>query len=193
MIEKVCVYCASSSQSHHTYLDAAYKLGEILASHSITIQYGGGGVGSMGSLANGSLARGGRVIGYIPQFMKDLEWAHPAITELKIVADMHERKHRMLHGVDAVIALPGGSGTFDELFETISLKRLGIYLNPIILVNIRDYFNPCLQVLNKCISERFMNPEHKDMWQVVDAPEDVIPAIETSPRWHPDAINFAAV
>jgi len=191
MIQNVCVYCASSSQIHEEYLQAAFRLGQILAHHGISIACGGGGSGSMGYLADGALAGGGKVFGVLPDFMVQLEWAHPKLTELIIVESMHQRKQRLLVGADAVIAMPGGSGTFDELFETISLKRLGFYLNPIILLNIRDYFDPCIRLLEQCISERFMHPQHREMWTVVQQPSEVLPAIEAAPRWSEAAVKFA--
>jgi len=108
-------------------MQAAHRLGEILACNSIDIVYGGGALGLMGQVANGALANGGKVIGIMPRFMQELEWAHRQVTELRVVENMRERKHLMLTGSDAVIALPGGCGTLEELFETITLKRLAIY------------------------------------------------------------------
>src|SRR5208283_4762849 len=156
-IRKVCVYCASSEKSDAIYLDAARRVGEILAENSIVTVYGGGAIGSMGRLAEGVLAKGGKIIGVIPRFMQELEWDHKGLTELQVVENMRERKHIMLTDSDAAIALPGGSGTLEELMEAISLKRLGIYLNPIVLVNVRGFFDPLLALLRRCIEERFMD------------------------------------
>ena len=192
-MRRICVYCASSEYCHPEYIEAAYRLGEILASNSTEIVYGGGALGLMGQVANGALAKGGRVIGIMPRFMQELEWAHNELTELKVVEDMRERKHLMLTGSDAVIALPGGCGTLEELFEAITLKRLAIYLNPIVLVNTRRFFDPCVALLERCVEERFMNPRHLNMWQVVNRPEDVLPAIKSSPQWEQGARSFAAV
>ena len=174
-------------------MEAAHRLGEILARNSIEVVYGGGALGLMGQVADGALASGGRVIGIMPRFMQELEWAHRQLTELKVVENMRERKHLMLTGSDAVIALPGGCGTLEELFEAITLKRLAIYLNPIVLVNIRGFFDPCIALLERCVEERFMNPQHLEMWQVVERAEDALAAIHTSRRWSEDARNFAAV
>lgn len=189
---RVCVYCASSEYCHPEYMQAAFRLGEILARNSIEVVYGGGALGLMGRVANGALAHGGTVIGIMPRFMQELEWAHRQLTELKVVENMRERKHLMLSGSDAVIALPGGCGTLEELFETITLKRLAIYLNPIVVVNTRRFFDPCIALLERCVEERFMNPQHLKMWQVVDRPEDVLGAISTSAQWTEDARRFAA-
>ena len=194
-IGRVCVYCASSEAADEIYLRAACRLGEILAENSVTIVYGGGAVGLMGQLAEGALAKGGTVIGVIPRFMQELEWGHSRLTELHVVEDMRERKHRMLTGSDAAIALPGGCGTLEELLEAITLKRLGVYLNPIVLVNTRGFFDPLVEQLQRAVRERFMNEEHGRgrMWQVVERPEQVLDAIRTAERWPESARNFAAV
>ena len=189
-IRKVCVYCASSEKSDAVYLDAARRLGEILAKESIVTVYGGGAIGSMGRLAEGVLAERGTIIGVIPRFMQELEWDHKGLTELQVVENMRERK---LTDSDAAIALPGGSGTLEELLETISLKRLGIYLNPIVIVNIRGFFDPLLALLRRCIEERFMDDRHAAMWQVAEGPEDVMRAIHSSAPWTHDARRFATM
>ncbi len=192
-IRKCVVYCASSTQAAGDYLEAAERMGRILARNGIAIVYGGGGVGSMGRLADGALAEGGTVIGVIPRFMKDLEWFHRGIGELRLVDDLHERKRVLIDGVDACVALPGGSGTLDELLEAISLKRLGAFLGPIVVVNTRGFFDPCIELLERCIAERFMDPRHRAMWQVVDEPEAVVDAFGTAPSWSAAAIEFAAI
>ena len=190
---RICVYCASSQMCDAAYHAAATRLGEILAEAGCTIVYGGGAVGLMGSLANGALARGGKVIGIIPRFMTDVEWQHPGIENLEVVEDMRERKHRLLTGSDAVVALPGGCGTLEELFEAVTLKRLGLYFNPIVLLNTHDFYTPLQAFMNKVIAERFMNPEHAAMWSLVNAPEDVLPEILRTPKWREDARDYAVV
>ena len=189
----VCVYCASSRSSHPDYRDAARRLGRVLAQGGVTVVYGGGAVGSMGALADGVLAAGGRIIGVLPQFMAELEWGHPGLTELQLVEDLRTRKHAMLTMSQAAIALPGGSGTLEELLEAITLKRLGLYLNPIVLINTRGFFTPLVQLLQHAVDEHFMDPRHLQMWQLVDTPEEVLAALERAPPWTPDARAFAAV
>lgn len=189
----VCVYCASSRSSHADYRSAAYRLGEVLAAAGLGIVYGGGAVGSMGALADGALARGGRVVGILPRFMADLEWGHRGLTELELVEDLRARKHQMLTRSDAAIALPGGSGTLEELLEAITLKRLGLYLKPIVLVNTRGFFAPLLTLLGQAVDERFMDVRHLDMWQVVAEPEEVPAALAAAPAWSAAARSFAAV
>src|SRR6478752_8587660 len=148
---RICVYCASSEHCDRVYHDAATALGRALAEAGCTVVYGGGAVGLMGSLANGALAAGGHVIGIIPRFMTEVEWQHPGLASLEIVEDMRERKHRLLTDSDAVVALPGGSGTLEELFEALTLKRLGLYTGPIVLVNTRNYFAPLVDLLEHAI------------------------------------------
>jgi uncharacterized protein (TIGR00730 family) len=192
-VKKVCVYCASSRQCNPVYHQAARELGEELAANGVTIVYGGGLVGSMGALANAALARGGRVIGILPQFMHELEWGHNSLTELVIVNDIHERKRLMISDVDAVIALPGGCGTLEELFEAITWKRLGLYSGPIVMVNTLDFFAPCIDLLKRCIEDRFMDPRHAAMWSVVNRPADVLDAIGCAPQWRPEYRSFAGL
>ncbi len=192
-IRKVCVYCSSSTRADPAYLDAAESLGRILAGAGIAIVYGGGGVGSMGRLADGALAEAGEIIGVIPHFMKQLEWFHRSVNDLRLVQDLHERKRELIREVDAVVALPGGSGTLDELLEAISLKRLGVFLGPIVMVNTRGFFDPCLELLDRCVRERFMDPRHRDMWQVVDGPESVLEAFRNALPWSKNALDFAAI
>jgi hypothetical protein len=190
--KSICVYCASSQQSHPEYIESARRLGRILAEADITVVYGGGGVGSMGALADGALEAGGRVLGIIPEFMQAIEWGHTGVTELCVVETMHARKQKMIEDVDAVVALPGGCGTFEELLEAITWKRLGLYHNPIIIANIRDYYAPMIQMLERSVAERFLNPEHERMWSIVDSVEAVLPAIASAPLWT-DAQKYARV
>ncbi|HNR07159.1 MAG TPA: TIGR00730 family Rossman fold protein [Saprospiraceae bacterium] len=192
-ISSVCVYCASSNQVDSRFFEAAERLGEALASQNITLIYGGGSTGLMGRIADRVLARGGKVIGIIPDFMEKVEWAHRGITELHIVGDMHERKKSFMDRADALVALPGGSGTLEELMEAISLKRLGLYNKPIVILNTVGFYDPLLAQLQRCIEERFMNPDSAEMWSVVAHPEEVIPAILRAPSWHTNAIERAAL
>jgi uncharacterized protein (TIGR00730 family) len=189
----VCVYCASSRTAHPEYRAAARRLGEVLAGAGINIVYGGGAAGSMGALADGALAAGGRVIGILPRFMADLEWGHPGLTDLQLVEDLRTRKHVMLTLSQAAIALPGGSGTLEELLEAITLKRLGLYLNPIVLINTRGFFDPLLEVLRRAVDEHFMDTRHLSMWQVVATPDEVPQALANAPDWSAEARSFAAL
>lgn len=188
----VCVYCASSRIAHPEYREAAFRLGETLAGHGMTVIYGGGGKGSMGALADGALSKGGRVVGILPRSMADLEWGHPGLSELRLVEDMRTRKHLMLTGAQAAIALPGGCGTLEELLEAITLKRLGLFLGPIVLVNTRGFFQPLLELLSRAVTERFMDDRHPLMWQVVAQPEEVPAALGRAPSWSAEFRTFGA-
>ncbi|MEO6688968.1 MAG: TIGR00730 family Rossman fold protein [Dokdonella sp.] len=190
---RVCVYCASSEHVDRSYHDAASALGRTLAESGCTLVYGGGGVGLMGSLANGALAAGGDVVGIIPRFMTEVEWQHPGVANLEIVEDMRERKHRLLTGSDAVVALPGGCGTLEELFEAMTLKRLALYLKPIVLLDTNGFYAPLERFLEQTIEQRFMNPQHRALWTRVDRVEDVLPTIRATPDWDADARSYAAV
>jgi uncharacterized protein (TIGR00730 family) len=165
----------------------------VLAAQGLEVVYGGGARGSMGALANGALSKGGRVVGVLPKFMADLEWGHPGLTELELVEDMRVRKHMMLTRSQGAIALPGGCGTLEELLEAITLKRLGLYLNPILLINTRGFFEPLLELLSRAIEERFMDARHARMWEVVAQPEEVPEALERASKWDADARSFAAL
>jgi len=188
----VCVYCASSRAAHPEYREAAFRLGATLAENRIAVIYGGGGKGSMGALADGVLSKGGRVVGVLPRFMDDLEWGHRGLSELRLVEDMRTRKHLMLTGAQAAIALPGGCGTLEELLEAITLKRLGLFLGPIVLVNTRGFFQPLLELLAHAINERFMDDRHAQMWQLAAQPEEVPQVIARAPAWSVDFRSFAS-
>jgi uncharacterized protein (TIGR00730 family) len=187
------VYASSSAALKQSYYDAARRLGELLAKADKTIVYGAGGGGLMGSMADGALAQNGRVYGVVPEFLQNLELTHRGLTGLKIVKNMRIRKELMLEESDAVITLPGGSGTYEELFEALTMKRLGQWVGPIILVNTDGFYNGLLQFLQHSIEERFMGSSHLKMWTVVDQPEQVLGAIENSHAWDNDALQFANV
>ncbi|MDT8438520.1 MAG: TIGR00730 family Rossman fold protein [Wenzhouxiangellaceae bacterium] len=187
------MYAASSQALSPSFVSAARRLGEVLADSGWPIVYGGGGSGLMGALADGALARGGQVHGVIPEFLMALEKGHSGLSVLDVVPDMRERKHRMLVDSRAVVALPGGCGTFEEVFEAMTLKRLGQYFGPIILVNVDGYYDLLLEFLRHSVRERFMNQAHLDLWHTVEHPEQVPEAIETIEPWSHDALKFAGV
>lgn len=163
----------------------------MLAENGITIVYGGGSVGSMGALADAALGAGGQLIGILPKFMNDLEWGHKSLTELRLVDDMHHRKRMMIEESDAIVALPGGSGTFEELLEAITWKRLGLVVSPIVIVNVRGFYDPLRELLDRAIAEKFMDERHRQMWTFVNSPEEVLAAIRAAPEWSAEARAFA--
>jgi len=191
-IDRVTVYAASSQALHDDYISAAGLLGEILAKAGHEVIFGGGGHGLMGAMANGALQAGGRVHGVMPAFLTKIEQGHPGLTSLEIVEDMRTRKEKMLEGSDAVIALPGGCGTFEELFEVMTLKRLGQYLGPIVLINTRGYYDELLSFLEHSVKEHFMSPTHLNMWQSVAHPADILQAFGEAPAWSTNALHESA-
>jgi len=193
MIRSVCVYCASSGRAPAVYAEAAARLGRTLAAAGLRIVYGGSSLGSMGRMAEAALAAGGEVTGVLPRFMDELEWGHRSLTELRLVDDMHERKRTMLELADAVVALPGGCGTLEELFEAITWKRLGLFFGPVVLVNVNGFYDPCVALLNRAVDERFMDEKHRAMWSVVAEPEAVPEALHATPEWPRESRNFAAL
>jgi uncharacterized protein (TIGR00730 family) len=192
-MQTICVYCASSTLIKQSYFDATNRLGKILANANLSVVYGGGSRGLMGQLADSTLAAGGKVTGIIPRFMCDVEWNHTSLTELILVDTMHERKEKMALMADAVVALPGGCGTLEELLEIITWKRLGIFTKPIIIVNLEGYFDALISMLDRAVDEHFMRNEHRQMWKIVESPEEVLGAIQNSVSWDLTARSFAAL
>ena len=192
-IRTVLVYCASSTQIHPDYVAAARHLGSLLAQEGIRLVNGAGRMGLMAATSDAVLEAGGQVTGVIPRFMVEQGWQHPGLTELRITDDMHQRKELMARLSDAVIALPGGCGTLEELLEIITWKQLGLYLQPIVLLNTRHYFDPLLQMLDQAVREGFMRPLHQDIWHVAQTPEEAIDLIRHTPLWDPNIRKFAAI
>ena len=192
-VKMVTVYASSSAALRTIYYNAARRTGEILASAGKSIIYGAGGGGLMGSVADGALSKDGKVYGVVPGFLQDLELTHRGLTDLKIVDDMRTRKHLMLEGSDAVVTLPGGSGTYEELFEALTMKRLGQWVGPVIIVNTNGFYDGLLKFMRHSVDERFMGRNHLNMWTVVDEPEQIIDAIVSSHAWDQDALQFANV
>lgn len=192
-IQRVTVYASSSNALAESYYDAATRLGYVLGHAGLDIVYGGGGVGLMQRMADQALAAGAHVHGVIPEFLNTVEHGHKNLSQLEVVTDMRERKHRMIVDSDAVVSLPGGSGTFEEVFEVLTLKRLGQFTGPVILVNTNQYFDRFVEFLEHSVAERFMSELHLQMWSVVEEPEQVIQAMHTAMPWSREAHKFAAV
>jgi uncharacterized protein (TIGR00730 family) len=189
-IKKVCVYCASSADISEKYFEATEKIAKALVKNNVTVVYGGGAKGLMGKLADTVIAEKGRIVGIMPHFMREVEFHHKDVNEFIFTADMHERKKQFMVGVDALITLPGGCGTIEELMEAITLKRLGIFIKPIVILNLDGYYDPLIEMLNKSIEENFMKPIHKDIWTTFEDPEKVIEAILNSEPWSKDSIKY---
>jgi uncharacterized protein (TIGR00730 family) len=167
MINKITVYCASSSNVSTNYLNSAYELGAKIALTGHEIIYGGGNVGLMGKLAEGAIVNGGVVTGVIPKFLMKLELGHTNISKLIITSTLHERQKIMMDKADVIMALPGGCGTFVELFEAITWKKLNRINCPIVIINLNGYYDDLINMLNKAIVEGFMREDHFTIWTVV--------------------------
>lgn len=192
-ISSICVYCASSTKIPSVYFDAAKELGRLLGERKLRVVNGAGSIGLMCAVSDAALAAGGTVTGVIPRFMVEQGWHHQGLTELIEVGTMHERKQRMASLSDAVIALPGGCGTLEELLEIITWKQLGLYLNPIVILNINHYYDPLLELIRKATEENFMRPQHAGLWAVADTPEEAIRLVYTEPKWDVNLRKFAAI
>jgi len=162
-MKRICVFCGSNAGARSEYAEAARALATVLAERKLGIVYGGGNVGLMGVLADAALARGGEVIGVIPQKLVDKEVAHHGVTELRIVETMHERKALMNDLSDAFLALPGGFGTLDEFFEVLTWAQLGFHGKPCALLNVAGYYDGMLAMLDHAVTERFLRPAHREL------------------------------
>ena len=162
-MKRICVFCGSNAGARSEYAEAARALATVLAERKLGIVYGGGNVGLMGVLADAALARGGEVIGVIPQKLVDKEVAHRGVTELLVVETMHERKALMNDLSDAFLALPGGFGTLDEFFEVLTWSQLGFHGKPCALLNVSGYYDGMLAMLDHAVTERFLRPAHREL------------------------------
>lgn len=192
-IQSVCTYCASSTKIAPCYFQAAEELGRLLAQEKIQIINGAGNIGLMAAISDAALQAGGKVTGVIPHFMIEQGWNHTGLTQTIAVENMHERKQTMADLSDAVIALPGGCGTLEELLEIITWKQLGLYLNPIVILNTNHFFDPLLNMLDKAIAENFMRNQHGKIWLVADEPAEAIQLIRTASIWDPSIRKIAKI
>lgn len=189
----VTIYCASSPAVPQKYFDATQELTQLLVKNGYAIIYGGGGTGLMGKVADTALSLEGNIRGIIPSFMLEVEWVHKGVKDMVEVETMRERKALLIENTQAVIALPGGTGTLEELYEVVTLKKLGRFPHPIVLLNTDGYYNPLVDMAQKMADENFMQQKHLEMWEVVNSPAEVLASIARQKPWGPDVINFASV
>jgi len=173
-LRSICVFCGSNPGTRPDYRHVAEKAGTRLAESGIRVVYGGGSCGLMGAVADAALAVGGRVLGVIPHAIERRERVHPGLSELKIVGSMHERKAMMNEQSDAFLALPGGLGTYEELFEVLSWAQLGIHRKPVAILNVAGYFDPLLEMLDHALTEKFLRPEHRALLLHGDDIDDLV-------------------
>lgn len=171
---RVSIFCAASPGIDSVYFDAAETLALELVRHKIEVVYGGGAIGLMGILADTVIRQGGEIQGIIAKFMYDRGWAHPKVSKLVVTNNMADRKMRYLDNVDAVIGLPGGTGTLEEILDAISLKSLGLFDKPIIILNTNGYYDPLSEMLDRGIRQKFIDPDNGTKWIFATNPEDVI-------------------
>ncbi len=173
-MKAVCVYSSSSSAIAPKFFDAAEELGALLAGRGLALVYGGGNVGLMGALARAVHAHGGRVIGIIPQFMRDQELAYEAADELILTRDLRERKAIMEARADAFLALPGGFGTLEEILEILTLKQLQAHAKPVIFLNTAGFYEPLMELFEQLYEERFTKPEYRHFYHLATDPHDAL-------------------
>jgi uncharacterized protein (TIGR00730 family) len=189
----VCVFASSSSRIDRKYVQAAAELGSLFARSKMKVIYGGGGIGLMGALADAVIENGGSITGVIPSFMNDEGWGHPGLNNMIVTTDMGDRKKNMFARADAVVALPGGIGTLEELTEAITLKQLGLFKGPVVILNTLDFYKSLFDFLEHMVSGNFMRSEHKDMWLIADTPEEVLNALSNDKGWIDDPRRIAKI
>jgi uncharacterized protein (TIGR00730 family) len=190
---RVCIFASSSSRIKSAYADAASELGVLLANAGAEVVFGGGGIGLMGTLADAVIGNNGRIKGVIPAFMKDQGWDHPSVDEMIVTGDMGERKKQMFSLADAVVALPGGVGTIEELTEAITLKQLGLFRGPVIILNTLDYYRSLIEFFEHMVTENFLRYEHKAIWEIAATPREVMLLLEKNDTWLFDPIKIAKI
>ena len=188
MLHTVCVFCAAGNGRNPIYVEQAIEMGRYLAESGRRIVYGGGRTGLMGALAEGALAAGGEIIGIMPKHLVDHEVAHTGLTELRVVASMHERKAMLAELSDGFLAMPGGLGTLEELFEIWTWGQLGLHRKPYGALNVNGYFTPLLEFLDHAVAEQFIRPEYRALLVVDTSPAELIDRMSAMdppplPRW----------
>jgi uncharacterized protein (TIGR00730 family) len=179
-LSSICVFCGSNAGANPAYLRAAEAVGRGLARRGVRVVYGGGKVGMMGAVADAARAVGGEVVGVIPQAIFDLEIGHTGLDDLRVVGSMHERKALMAELSDAFVALPGGIGTLEELFEVYTWAQLGIHAKPLGLLDVAGYFQPLAGFLDHAVQERFLRPETRTLLAVSEDLDELLAALEAS-------------
>jgi uncharacterized protein (TIGR00730 family) len=189
----VCVFASSSSRIDNKYVEAAAELGSLFARSKMNVIYGGGGIGLMGVLADAVIENGGSITGVIPSFMNDEGWGHPHVNEMIVTSDMGDRKKKMFARADAVVALPGGIGTLEELTEAITLKQLGLFKGPVVILNTLDFYKSLIDFLEHMVAGKFLRKEHKGMWVIANTPQEALNALSNDIGWIDDPRKIAKI
>lgn len=177
-IQSVCVFCGASPGSSAAYRSAATALGTLFGENSVQLVYGGGGSGLMGIIADSVLESGGKVIGVIPDYLRERELGHQRLTRLEVVSSMHDRKRRMFDLADGIVVLPGGVGTLEEALEVITWKQLGMHNKPIIILNVQQYWQKLDELIAATIEHGFAAPPTRDLYELVGSTSEVLPTLE---------------
>jgi len=189
----ICVFASSSSRIDNEYAIAATNLGKLLAEANMEVVYGGGGIGLMGKLADAVIENNGKITGVIPSFMLDEGWDHKSVNEMVVTPDMGERKRKMFELADAIVALPGGVGTLEELTEAMTLKQLGLYQGSIIILNTLNFYRSFIEFMDHMVAGHFLRYEHKGMWEVAETVEDVMIMLSKKDGWHLNPRSIARI
>jgi uncharacterized protein (TIGR00730 family) len=186
-MQSICVYCGSSDKMPDVYVAAAAEMGKVIAGRGLRLIYGAGSTGLMGAVADGALQAGGEVLGVIPHYFNTPVLAHPNLTRLEIVDTLHQRKARMIELADGFIALPGGFGTLEELFETLTWAQIGMHQKPIGLLNTHGYYQLLLAMIEHAQGEGFIYDEHRALFEVEEQPEKLLDALQN--HNHPSGLS----
>jgi uncharacterized protein (TIGR00730 family) len=189
----ICVFAASSSRVRDEFNEAASRLGSLLAKAGMDVAFGGGGIGLMGKLADAVLENGGKITGVIPSFMDQEGWGHKGISEMIVTPDMSERKKKLFAMSDAVVALPGGVGTLEELTEAITLKQLSLFDGPIVILNTLGFYTSLFEFFDTMVRSNFLRKEHKGIWEIADTPEQVVTALNNKNRGNEEWRKIAKI
>jgi hypothetical protein len=189
----VCVFASSSNRIDNRYRQAAAELGSLFARSKMNVIFGGGGIGLMGVLADAVIENGGSITGVIPSFMNDEGWGHPHVNDMIITKDMGDRKKNMFSRADAVVALPGGIGTLEELTEAITLKQLGLFKGPVVILNTLNFYKSFIDFLEHMVTGNFLRTEHKGIWEIANTPEEVLTALSNDKGWIDDPRKIAKI
>ena len=190
--KSICVYCASSDRIDAAFFQEAQTLGRLIAQSGITLINGAGSMGLMRATTDACLEAGGTAIGIIPTFMIRSGWCHTRMTEIVGTPDMHLRQQKMAEMSDAAIVLPGGCGTFAELMELIVWKQLGLYLKPIVILNVNGYFDALLRMMQEAADKNFLRKQHTKLWCVADNAEEALDLALSTPLWDTSIQRFTA-
>jgi len=185
-IKSLCVYCGSSDRGRPAHHDAALRLGRIMAKAGIRLVFGGGRIGMMGRIADAVMEGGGEVVGIIPQFLEQVEVGHSGVTRLIVTDNMHERKQKMAEMSDAFLIMPGGLGTLEETFEILTWKQLGLHQKPVVIADIDGYWRHLTDLIDHMIDESYARPENRELYQVIDSIDELLPALAAMPAYDHD-------